>query len=614
MSEWFVFVLLMMALLGGVVVFYVVIGDAKASPPPATLGWRDRLRVLVLSAGVGGGHNAAARAVVAGLRSTGHDAVAVDGLRQMSPTIDWFLQRSYAVLLSYAPWLYDIVFRLFAMPGVRGLIRVASGLIYGGRLLRIVRRERPDLIVSTYPVVTAALGYLRRHGRLSIPVAAIVSDYGVHPMWVAPGIDQHLVVSWTSVPMASKMGGGVRVIRPLVRPEFQAAPDRARARAELGLAPNQFYALIVGGAWGIGNLAKATEQAIAAGVHAIVVAGHNDRLRAALEARFDGDDRVRIYGWTDEMPRLMAAADCLIQNAGGVTCLEAVEIGLPILIYEAIPGHGQLNARAMVQANAAVWVKGARELQRTLRAAATGETPLPTPRREPALPVATAVLATLQGVHAPRRRRWVPALRLAVGITMTVAALLVISSTSWGVALAARGLRVDMPGYNPPPGMVSLGVRATDPATARALEVMIDHERLPVAIFVNASGATGLYAAPGVYFGVAEDPHERVITDPLRIRQQVHLAAVAVRNATNDDPEYFLPASSDVNLTALAVTPRHARFVVPERLKGSGVRPGVLVLDTAGLSPTDAQALLRQELDAIHQKGLQCVPLDQLSP
>jgi hypothetical protein len=49
------------------------------------------------------------------------------------------------------------------------------------------------------------------------------------------------------------------------------------------------------------------------------------------------------------MPDLMAASDLLIQNAGGVTCLEAFSIGLPVVMFDPLPGHGEDNARHMAR-------------------------------------------------------------------------------------------------------------------------------------------------------------------------------------------------------------------------------------------------------------------------
>ena len=57
-----------------------------------------------------------------------------------------------------------------------------------------------------------------------------------------------------------------------------------------------------------------------------------------------------VIGWTSEMPSLMAAADVLVENAGGLTAMEAFAAGLPVVTFQPIPGHGRDNARTMAAA------------------------------------------------------------------------------------------------------------------------------------------------------------------------------------------------------------------------------------------------------------------------
>ena len=50
----------------------------------------------------------------------------------------------------------------------------------------------------------------------------------------------------------------------------------------------------------------------------------------------------------------MAAADALVDNAGGLMCWEAQAAGLPVILYRPLPGHGRFNARALESAGRAV--------------------------------------------------------------------------------------------------------------------------------------------------------------------------------------------------------------------------------------------------------------------
>lgn len=587
--------------------------DSSGLAPPRD---PEHLKVLILSVALGGGHEAASRSICTELERAGHQAVMVDGLRQMSPAFDRALRRIYLAQLRYAPWSYELFFRILTFPVTALILRTGFGLLFGHRLLKTIRREQPDVVVPTYPLVIGALGHLRRTGRLNIPVAALISDYGTHRLWVAPGVDHYLVISRASAPLAEQAGGQVQVIRPPVAHHFRTAPRRDEARAALGLPPDAFTALIVGGSWGVGDLINTAEHAIEAGAYAVIIAGSNDVLKNRLEQRFHGNPRARIFGWTQEMPQLMAAADCLIQNAGGVTCLEAAEMGLPVLLFRPIPGHGRLNARVMEQAGAARWVHGVEEFRDLLGAASARTITLTAPRAEPGCPLVPAIVKSAV-IPAPRPARlpvwsWPRVPGPVVAGASVLAMVLWLSMSPLGVALAAKGLHVRVSGYDTETNRIAVGVRATDPVTAGSLEHVIDQERLPVALFVDAHGAEGLYPSANVVFGIAADSNDGRLPAPWATRREVRKAAFELHRTTGAMPAYFLPASKNVNVTALAVAPRDVELVLPEHHDGQAPGPGVLIIDASGLASREAQLLLHKELQAIQEKGLQWVSLANL--
>ena len=108
---------------------------------------------------------------------------------------------------------------------------------------------------------------------------------------------------------------------------------------------------------------------------------------------------MHVYGFTDEMPRLLAAADVLVHSTGGVTCLEAKAAGTPVVSYGLPVGHARLNTRAMADLNLLRLANDTSELRehvrasfaeaapalavaaRSMRVPLPGETRKPVPRR-----------------------------------------------------------------------------------------------------------------------------------------------------------------------------------------------------------------------------------------
>jgi UDP-N-acetylglucosamine:LPS N-acetylglucosamine transferase len=120
----------------------------------------------------------------------------------------------------------------------------------------------------------------------------------------------------------------------------------------------------VAGSWGVGQIERTLDDlGQDDGVTIVCVCGHDERLRRRLGRR----ESVLALGWTDDMAELMAAADVLVENAGGLTSFEAMAIGLPVISYRPIAGHGRDNARAMHDAGVATFVENRRALLGSVR-------------------------------------------------------------------------------------------------------------------------------------------------------------------------------------------------------------------------------------------------------
>ncbi|MBV9454134.1 MAG: hypothetical protein JOZ19_08475 [Rubrobacter sp.] len=179
-----------------------------------------------------------------------------------------------------------------------------------------------------------------------------------------------------------------------------------------------------------------------------------------------------------------------------------------------------------------------------------------------------------------------------------------------GIALAEKVFRLHVPGYDPSPDKVSLGVRVSDPATAAVLESSARLEQTPVTIFATARGAEGLYPATGLTFGVVEEPSERLFP-PWKERSEAQAAVASIQRTTGVYPKYFLP-SPRTNLAALADAPPRTRLVMGEQTGQREPQPGLLIVEASNLSPEQARLQLKQVLQDIDHKGLRCVPLAEL--
>jgi len=99
----------------------------------------------------------------------------------------------------------------------------------------------------------------------------------------------------------------------------------------------------------VGDLAGATRAALEQAPDAIVLClcGRNDKLRAKVAKRFGEERRLRIMGFTDRMGDVLAASDALIHSSAGLTVLEAIIRGCPVISYGFGYGHVRMSNAAL---------------------------------------------------------------------------------------------------------------------------------------------------------------------------------------------------------------------------------------------------------------------------
>jgi processive 1,2-diacylglycerol beta-glucosyltransferase len=312
---------------------------------------------------MGAGHDGAAQELRRRLDADGHRVEVVDFLDAVAfhigPVLRWF----YQFQLRMAPWSYELSYKL--APLLRAPAVMVDTWLTRRKLRRIIKEFRPDTIVSVYPLASLVLGRMRKRKQLRVPVVTYLTDFAVHSLWVHRGVDRHLAVSQISAEAAASRGGkDARARGPLVSARFRDAEyDREAVRSNLGLSPDDRAVLVVAGSWGVGDVLATVEAIGRSGeFHPITVCGRDDELRAELEARGFGT----VIGWTDEMPALMTASDALVENAGGLTCMEAFAVGLPVITFLPIAGHGKDNAEMMARAGVNCYARDEDELHAIL--------------------------------------------------------------------------------------------------------------------------------------------------------------------------------------------------------------------------------------------------------
>lgn len=329
-------------------------------------------KVLILTAGFGEGHNAAARNLRQALEE--HPDVRVDTLdlfESTYTTLNRLVKRAHLGVVRYAPSVWGGIYSLldsssFVENRLGGFTRLR------GALGHVLHELQPDCVVSTYPAYSHVIRQIYRdHVERPFRFLTVVTDsISVNSAWYKAGSDYFIVANEATAEVMRKGGVADEAIKPLgfpVNPIFaDAAPPPLPPPEKNG--PWKLLYLINTGKKKAG---KALEKLLQHDqVHLTITAGKDEALKADLETRFRAyGDRVTVLGWTDQMPCLMMSHHLAIGKAGGATVQEAIAARCPMIVNQILPGQEEGNARLIQKHHLGVFVERNRDVPDVVQAA-----------------------------------------------------------------------------------------------------------------------------------------------------------------------------------------------------------------------------------------------------
>ena len=305
---------------------------------------------LLLSGPLGLGHEMPARSFTGLLRRAGWRVRTRDSLSLLGNGGGQVGQRVFDRLMT-VPGIYDgLHFAQFRTGGrLAGLAERLAARPAVPELRAELRRDPVDLVLSVFATGALAAARLRTQppaaGARGFRAVVYCPDVAAHKLWVHEGTDLFLVSSPAAAASVRRFRprAPVALVPPPVRAAFYGAPSQAAARCQLGIPAGARCALLIDSGWGFAPLAGAAAVLADAGVHVLAVAGRNARVERELRELAATRPALQPFGFTDEVPALMAAADLVIALPGAATCAEARVMGRRLLLLDVMPGHGRDN-------------------------------------------------------------------------------------------------------------------------------------------------------------------------------------------------------------------------------------------------------------------------------
>ncbi len=318
-------------------------------------------RVVFLYADTGGGHRSAAESISQAMKlNTGdkYNIKLVNGFRNSPFRV---MEKTYPLCVNYARPLYKWWFEVTDNQKTVGSLLKAFEPLSTEVIETLVENNPADLYVSCHPMFNHSFPVVLQQMNNSARFINVVTDlvYG-HAWHYTPKTEFCIVPTQEIRTQALSYeipNDKIAITGQPVAPNFQSRMgNREQTLNELDLDPARKTILVMGGGDGMGKMKNIVRGIAQSDLRAqmIVICGRNKQLRNTID-NLDKNMPVRTLGFVNNVPELMGASDVLATKAGPGSICEGFIAGLPILLFDAIPGQEEPNVNYVTRNGAGAW-------------------------------------------------------------------------------------------------------------------------------------------------------------------------------------------------------------------------------------------------------------------
>ena len=306
------------------------------------------LRILIVTAAFGEGHNSAARNLALALDAAGAVTQVSDPCVLGVPRITAAVNHGYRYVTTHFPNIWAKIYRStdncdFSQQRSPVMRWVESALA------DLIREFRPDAVVSTYPLYPYFMTRILEAAGEKTPVFTVVTDsIEINAAWLRSKSDYWLVTDPATRETMIRAGLAAEKIVDTgfpVHPDFSKLTPLATSDA---CDPFRILYFPTAKLPFVRRHARALLDASPT-VHLTIILGRNVRAlySRAREIKKAYPGRVRLIGWTRRVPRFLNNHHLVVGKAGGATVHEAIAARCPMLIHHLVPGQEEGNLRLL---------------------------------------------------------------------------------------------------------------------------------------------------------------------------------------------------------------------------------------------------------------------------
>ena len=328
-------------------------------------------KILIFYASYGGGHLNAAKSIEEYFIKNYPDVETklIDCMKYVNVVLEKITTTAYKEMAKKMPWAWGKIYE-DSQKGPLAHISSRSNKIMAIKLLKLLKSELPDFIISTHPFGSQMCSYLKRKGKISSGLATIMTDFAPHDQWIVGSdytdlffvahnkMKDYLISK--NIPESKVFVTGIPISS-----RFLIDFSKKSILDELGFSENRKTVLFFGGGeYGLGKnrTLEIFESLITYfdNLQVIAISGKNPKMKEgflALEKKANKTCTIKVLEYTNKVPEFMSISDFVITKPGGLTTSESLASSLPMVIINPIPGQEEENAQFLEDTGVGIWIR-----------------------------------------------------------------------------------------------------------------------------------------------------------------------------------------------------------------------------------------------------------------
>ncbi len=330
-------------------------------------------KILVSYASAGGGHLSASKAIAEAIKEKDPQSeVEIVDILSFTPSIFRLIYaRGYLFLANRVPFLWGLFFT-----AKEDFSNISKGNFFYRFFMRVIARKfikyvlskKPNAIIFTHFLPAKIIQDVKERKKLDILTALCITDYGIHSIWITPGIDLYFLPAeqmlYEVIENVEKIGRRKENFFVSGIPtelKFSKEIEKEKILSSLSFSENFPVILFYAGLLNFKDIKKILLNICFLEIpyQLIVIVGKKESTREKVEEFLKNINDPNLKAWkvfkfVKNMEELLSISSIILTKAGGLITTEALQKGAIPFLIENYPGQEERNADFLLEEGLAI--------------------------------------------------------------------------------------------------------------------------------------------------------------------------------------------------------------------------------------------------------------------